>query len=71
LLRLQILEGHIDIAGPLAGLFLRFLRRCFSNGYAAAFSEAAQIHRKHVDAGRSQLLRQLVPNLALPVALMQ
>ena len=39
--------------------------------FVATLAKTAQIKRQHIDAGRGQLHRQAVPNLAVVVALVQ
>jgi hypothetical protein len=71
-LGLQVVEGGIDVARPFFGLHLRGLLGWeFVETFSAAFSVAAIIEGKHVDAGDRELLGKTVPNFTLAVALMQ
>src|SRR5260370_10746189 len=68
----QVLKGRVNVAGPFLGLHLGgLLRSHLVERSAAALAEAPQIQREHVDPRGSQLSGQVVPNLALTVALMQ
>src|SRR5260370_771990 len=61
-----------NAAGQFLGLHLGGFRGShLVEGSAAALAEAPQIQREHVDPRGSQLSGQVVPNLALTVALMQ
>src|ERR1700688_1315292 len=71
-LRFQILNRGVDVARPFLRLDLRcFLRRQLIKPIAGTLAKAAVVQREHIDSRRRKLLRQAVPNLALPVALMQ
>src|ERR1700688_3754714 len=71
-LRDQILKRGINIAWPFLRLNLRrLLWRQLIKSVAIALAKAAVVQREHIDSRRRKLLRQAVPNLALPVALMQ
>src|ERR1700676_1171422 len=71
-LRDQILKRGINIARPFLRLNLRcFLRRQLIKSIATALAISAVVQREHVDSRCRKLLRQAVPNLALPIALMQ
>src|ERR1700719_2381430 len=71
-LRDQILKRGINIARPFLLLDLRcFLRRQLIKSIAIALAEAPVVHRKNIYPRRRKLLRQAVPNLALPIALVQ
>src|SRR5271166_5402900 len=71
-LRDQILKGSVNVSGPFLRLHLGvFLGRQLVKCLATAFAEAAQIKGEHVDPRGCQLTGQVVPYLALPVALVQ
>src|ERR1700723_377422 len=71
-LGLQVPEGRVNVAGPLLRLNLSFLLRGEGIvGRAAAFPEPTVIESEDIDACRRELFTQGVPNLSLPVALMQ
>src|ERR1700722_1601916 len=71
-LRHQVLKSVINIAWPFLRLHLRrFLRRQLIKSVATAIAVASVVQREHIDSCRRELLRQAVPNLALPVTLMQ
>src|ERR1700681_346332 len=71
-LRDKILKRSINIARLFLRLNLRcFLRRQLIKSIATAIAIAAVVQREHVDPRRSKLLREPVPTLALPIALMQ
>src|SRR5262249_31751188 len=71
--RLQVLEGQVDISGPL----LHFFRRLDWSGpdravgLIATVAIAAEVHGHDIDSGRGKLLGQAVPDLAVMVALVQ
>src|ERR1700719_3648328 len=71
-LRHPLLKRGADIPTPFLRLSLRcFLRLQLIKAIAVALAITAVIQREHIDFRRRKLLRQAVPNLALPVALMQ
>ena len=68
----QILKSRVNVAGPLISLYcLIFLRRQLVESRAVAIAEAAQIEGKHVNPGDRQFAAEIVPDLPLPVALVQ
>src|ERR1700688_1785824 len=71
-LRDQILKRGINIAWPFLRLNLRrLLWRQLIKSVAIALAKSAVVQREHIDSRRRKLLRQAVPNRALPVALVQ
>src|ERR1700688_383167 len=71
-LRDQILKRGINIAWPFLRLNLRrLLWRQLIKSVAIALAKAAVVQRQYIDSRRRKLRRQAVPNLALPVALVQ
>src|ERR1700688_2166785 len=71
-LRDQILKRGINIAWPFLRLNLRrLLWRQLITSVAIALAKSAVVQREHIDSRRRKLLRQAVPNLALPGAVGQ
>src|SRR5580704_13366777 len=71
-LRIEILKSYVDIVRPYFGNDSPMLLRCqFVIGSAAALAEAAIVQGENVYTRCGRTLRERVPRLALPVALMQ
>src|ERR1700688_3992172 len=71
-LRQQVLKRRVDIAWPFLRLSLScLLWRQLIKPIAIALAKSAVVQRQHIDSRRRKLLRQSIPNFALPVALMQ
>jgi hypothetical protein len=66
------LKGLVDVARPLVSHYLRrLLLRQLIKSIASALAEATVVQREHVDSGRRKLCGEAIPDLALPVALME